>query len=622
MRIRRLTVALLGALGLVLSGVAFGPASAGADPEVTNWLQSVGANPADAVQQVGLLNYAGPNCPGIGWNCTGTEKPVIQTAYSLGTNIFECPPAQADCVAVQRGSNDGQSLSAGPFGGVASAAPGDGPNNIAVCNENDSGEQATAAEVQTCVGIDLSQENTTGQNRVVVHQIINQNDEGETVAQSASQRVTITQLNGSGDNDVQLLQKIHQVGKSKGSDQTQLALTFAKIDQTSATGAQNVSSMQDQIQDLKVTGATGAVSQKQNFEGNPSPECGQEHCRNIYLEVNQKSTSGKQDIKTNQSINQFASAAGGTSVDQDQGAQEGGVRAALDQHSSGVSTVDSDQTETQKLDAKTTGALSQSQIGPPLCCPPIGGLSQLDNPNNVTLIKQTGIQDAGPDAIQEKRMTGQQLSSGQTTIDQRVCQNGQCQDFVTGPQTGFVRSEVVCAEQVCTQDTQTSNLQGDTALVEDCSPGIGCTGIPGGGGGECETGSEDCGDMVGPPDGTVSYSQDLSSEVLTIELEVLTALPSTEYKVFLVCGATHALSCGFNTVHTFTTDALGHAATSFSVLPSQFPSQTPEEGCGSVRSDHIDVLKGSGDTTAGLWAATPINYFVPCSGGGGGGGIT
>jgi hypothetical protein len=613
MRFRRLLIPLLGALALLLSGVAIGPSASGADASVNDWLESVGADPAKAVEQVGLFNYAGPNCPGAGWNCTDTSKPVIQTAYSLGINIFECPPSQADCVAAQRGASDGgQLLSAGPFGGVASAAPGEtGPNNIAVCNENDSGQQASPVEVQTCAGIDLSQENTTGKNKVVVHQIINQNDEGAVISQFASQRATIMQDNGSGDNDVQLLQKIHQIGKSKGSDQTQLALTFAKIDQESATGAQNVSSMQDQTQDLKVTGATDAVSQKQNVTGNPSTECGHEHCRNIYLEVNQDSTSGKQDVKTDQSINQLGSASGGTSVNQTQGAHEGGVRAALDQHSSGISTVDSDQSEIQKLNATTTGTLNQSQIGPPLCCPPIGGLSQLDNPFNITLMRQIGIQDAGPTAFQEKRMTGQQLSSGQTTIEQKVCQNGDCEEFMTGPQTGFVRSEVACVNGSCEQVGGPSN---DITLQEDCTPGLNCvdgTTNPA----NCSAANiatNSCYDMVGPADGTVSYSQTTAD--LTITVHVLTAHPDTIYQFFLVCSPSHfdvtdecpgpadfAIHVG-----TLETNELGDGTGTGTISLGQSPGG---RGCGTF-IDHVDMYSG-GLNDKGAYTATPVIYTVP-----------
>src|SRR5213592_2654559 len=72
---------------------------------------AVGVDPATAVRQVGLLNYAGPNCPGIGWNCT-TATNVVQVASAGGQNRFECDPAGLltdegtnTCVIVQTGDS-------------------------------------------------------------------------------------------------------------------------------------------------------------------------------------------------------------------------------------------------------------------------------------------------------------------------------------------------------------------------------------------------------------------------------------------------------------------------------------------------------------------------------------
>src|SRR5919108_1689312 len=47
---------------------------------INRYLRSIGVNPATAVVQKGLRNYAGPNCPGADWNCTSANAPVVQLA--------------------------------------------------------------------------------------------------------------------------------------------------------------------------------------------------------------------------------------------------------------------------------------------------------------------------------------------------------------------------------------------------------------------------------------------------------------------------------------------------------------------------------------------------------------
>ena len=37
-------------------------------------LVAMGVDPATAVYQRGPRNYAGPDCPGVGWNCVDTQK--------------------------------------------------------------------------------------------------------------------------------------------------------------------------------------------------------------------------------------------------------------------------------------------------------------------------------------------------------------------------------------------------------------------------------------------------------------------------------------------------------------------------------------------------------------------
>ena len=77
-------VALLALLAAALTlGGSAGAGTSGQLPkkiDLTNpaavdaYLSSLGVDPSTVVRQVGLNNYAGPNCPGVGWNCTTSTK--------------------------------------------------------------------------------------------------------------------------------------------------------------------------------------------------------------------------------------------------------------------------------------------------------------------------------------------------------------------------------------------------------------------------------------------------------------------------------------------------------------------------------------------------------------------
>ena len=46
---------------------------------VKQYLRSLGISPRGVVIQRGARNYAGPQCPGKGWNCTRSQR-VVQIA--------------------------------------------------------------------------------------------------------------------------------------------------------------------------------------------------------------------------------------------------------------------------------------------------------------------------------------------------------------------------------------------------------------------------------------------------------------------------------------------------------------------------------------------------------------
>src|SRR5438105_14773707 len=97
-------LAAFGAMVLAGAGSAAKPTAAASTPRV----QSTWTGPG-VVRQVGLRNYAGPNCPGKGWNCT-TSTRVLQVATDDGENVVQCyggtagPPGSGSCVIDQHGT--------------------------------------------------------------------------------------------------------------------------------------------------------------------------------------------------------------------------------------------------------------------------------------------------------------------------------------------------------------------------------------------------------------------------------------------------------------------------------------------------------------------------------------
>ena len=63
-------------------------------------------------------------------------------------------------------------------------------------------------------------------------------------------------------------------------------------------------------------------------------------------------------------------------------------------------------------------------------------------------------------------------------------------------------------------------------------------------------------DMIGPEIGRIKYQQN-NSGGLNLGLHTDFAQPNTTYQVFLTCGPSHALACGFIAQGTLTTDATG-----------------------------------------------------------------
>src|SRR5581483_4114374 len=182
-----LAVAVLGAAVMLVSSAGAAEQSLAAKLSTRTganlYLVQHGLNPAGFVVQRGTHNYAGPKCPGAGWNCT-TAKRVLQIADHAGQ------ANQATC-------------SGGDSGGVVTDQPGDCEivqsnsegSNDATCDQEDT----SATAQQRCV---VFQTNESGSNTISVSQEISTSSlAGGT--QNVHQYIGINQQNTSGNNLVQ-----------------------------------------------------------------------------------------------------------------------------------------------------------------------------------------------------------------------------------------------------------------------------------------------------------------------------------------------------------------------------------------------------------------------------------
>jgi hypothetical protein len=398
-RIQRGIVAIVGVVALMGAGSPATASGVGSGTDLSTrtgieqYLRSVGIDPAQAVWQVGLLYSAGPNCPGLAWNCTtATDRPIVQIALNGGTNEVDCTPDERDCKAVQAGNSG---------------------NNIAHCTQNSHENPAT----QTCT---ITQETATekGKNLAVVHQVINQKG---AASQTGSQSAMVSQTSDAGNNKVNLDQRITQA-TSQGTTQTQETEQTSTVDQTSDEGSNSADVSVRLDQDEKASG-TGAVMQAQNATPQAADACTAEKLYAPLADqctvVDQLADEGGNHVQLNHALKQTQSATNPDAVvTQTQGSADGGQEGILHQNGEDVSTKFADQTETQ-TQSRTTDNFTATQYDPQRCCN-----DQFDNPNNVTDIDQESTQTS-PGAFQIIFMEGRCESSGTCRVTQTATQNGE-----------------------------------------------------------------------------------------------------------------------------------------------------------------------------------------------------
>lgn len=410
---------------------------------VSNYLRSIHVNPEGVVIQRGARNYAGPRCPGSGWTCTTTDHAVIQVAPAGGKNEFVCTDAR--CAVVQAAE--------APLG-----------TNIAKCIR-------TTGITQSC---SISQTSASNDNLAIVYESASKTTG---LTQNASQVATIVQqATGASNGNTACVKQTMLINTStvalRGMPVLATLDGHQRINVTqdavggpnalqSASTAQNGScdsaNPLTQKQTIAQTASgTASITQNENrTAGGPNAL--------IDIEQNQNtpSASGQNTADFEQTTELTATAyTPNGPVFQRQSLDEGGIRATVNQFSTGVSTSHADQTETllehaQKSPTDPTLPPNTTQIqrGPVRCCS-----TQENNLGNSFLVTQSSTLTNDTQADQTTVVQAVCSSSGNCTADQNTNVDGEeSHNFQSGQN---VTADISCNGTTCTtQGGQTGSQQ-------------------------------------------------------------------------------------------------------------------------------------------------------------------
>ncbi len=355
------------------------------------------------VKQLGARNYAGPNCPGAGWNCT-TSTRVFQATSSGGQNVAECvgtgsmeppgpgSPENAVCLFVHNGSS-----------------------NVAKCNQKSS----FAPTVQSCT---ITQ--TGASNTATVSQYISQTTGAD---QDATQTAVVKQgsetQRSSAYNVVKVTQSVSQGTKTSDVDQTQDAYQKATVEQWAGGSGYNLSD----VNQSELQKAYGGSSQKQNAAAANTADCFLNHSPdnpNTCADVMQDAEGGTNTNTLNQSLDQDAntSALGDVPLGavQIQGSSEGGLEGHVHQASdTGSSSNKGKQDKRQKANGPSSA--SQTQYDPVSCC----GTFSIIGAGTDDINQSSSIDATDPFANQHSRLIGESRTpGGSCTVNQRATIDG------------------------------------------------------------------------------------------------------------------------------------------------------------------------------------------------------
>jgi hypothetical protein len=403
---------------------------------VVHFLRSIHVNPKHVVIQHGRRNYAGAHCPGKGWVCTTTQHAVVQIARAGGSNRFRCSTAR--CAVVQ----------------VSAQAKNAPTTNTATCIK-------TSGLGQSC---SINQSSASANNVAIVYQ-----NEPKTsgLTQTASATASITQqATGSNSNTACVFQAIAVDGSTVAKKGTPVAVSLEahqslaitqdslhgsnSAAQSATSGGACTGSTVTQSQTLTSTATgTGPITQNQDAGNNGF---------NLSLDIEQNqhtpSATGSNTSNFTQTSNQNAVAntpAG--PVTQTQTSPSGGILAAVNQNSTGLSSSVATQTEVQCEDAATSGLsscsttpdsntpphLTQTQYGPEGVGKSTlrtnrrvgfsvhktpGDSHQTSNPLDTFVVNQSSTQNSDTQSGQRNNVSGGVNTSGNGTVTQNALIQG------------------------------------------------------------------------------------------------------------------------------------------------------------------------------------------------------
>jgi hypothetical protein len=215
-------------------------------------LRSGGVDVDGVVVQRGRRNYAGPRCPGTGWNCT-KARTVVQIAPDGGKNRFEC----------RTGDSRTDSSTEGRCFVIQQFSSGGGEND-ARCIQR--AEQVAGARQKAAQSCEINQTNATGANSAAVRQLISQVTTRS--PQIAQQHADVTQLNDSGPNESDTVQEVEQVAKTEGPrvKHVQDSRQAAALHQDAATGTNLERLQQSLTQNGEIERSSGRGSSSSQLQ--------------------------------------------------------------------------------------------------------------------------------------------------------------------------------------------------------------------------------------------------------------------------------------------------------------------------------------------------------------------
>jgi hypothetical protein len=421
---------------------------------VVQYLRSIHVNPAGVVIQRGAHNYAGPSCPGRGWSCTTTDRPVVQVATAGGNNTFSCDTASCAVVQVAAAPtatpNTAKCIKTTGLGQSCTISQSSATrDNLAVVYENTVKTSGLTQTASFTASITQQATGTSNSNTACVTQGIN--IDGSTVAKKG----TPVNVNLEAHQTV----NITQDALGSGGNSASLAATSAGNCDTTHSVAPSLA--QTQTLTSKASGS-GTITQNENAVNGGA---------NMTIDVEQNLGSGNgvgsgpntaDFVQTNRLTAVANSLAG--SISQTQSSVNGGLLGTVNQDSSGLSTATTTQNETLCEDAATGGltscdtadadaseapaSLTQIQYGP--VQKGVGQATQTGNDDDTFSVVQTSTQDndQGAGSQQTNVVHGDCHTSGTCTVDQTTNIDGQTTE---NTQTGQnVDSTTTCTGSDCT----------------------------------------------------------------------------------------------------------------------------------------------------------------------------